>query len=344
MNSKIQKIYGLISEKLKIDFSMCDIDGAIICGKALDVKNAPIFDNEIYQDEVFTWFKARINGKNCIGNIKAVGQAGINYAVIILNLIEEDKSSLGVVSRAEFCRAILLGETTSAQAETYMRKYSLKDRPCFVMIISVLNGVIEDVKDVLDTYGESNLDFVIDMGSEHLAFIKFVGEEDGDYSSSSEYAQFLSRSIYEETGKRVKINIGGTVGSMSELSLSYTQAMTAVRMSATLNTAGNVHTFKEYAFYQMIEDLPKYKLKEYLDALSDARVKELLADKEIVKTADEFLENNLNMSETARKLYLHRNTLSYRLDKIESCTGLDIRRFSDAVTFRLITVLNKLVR
>ena len=63
----------------------------------------------------------------------------------------------------------------------------------------------------------------------------------------------------------------------------------------------------------------------------------------MVNTAEEFLENSLNVSETSRKLYMHRNTLMYRLDKIERVTGLNLRKFSDAVTFRLITILNKLV-
>jgi len=71
---------------------------------------------------------------------------------------------------------------------------------------------------------------------------------------------------------------------------------------------------------------------------------EVFNDAEMVDTADEFLESSLNVSETARKLYLHRNTLIYRLDKIEKETGLNIRRFSDAITFRLISLLSKLVR
>ena len=57
----------------------------------------------------------------------------------------------------------------------------------------------------------------------------------------------------------------------------------------------------------------------------------------------EFLQNSLNVSETSRNLFMHRNTLMYRLDKIERMTGLNLRKFSDAVTFRLITILGKLV-
>ena len=78
--------------------------------------------------------------------------------------------------------------------------------------------------------------------------------------------------------------------------------------------------------------------------LMDTNAREIFDDEEMVNTAEEFLENSLNVSETSRKLYLHRNTLTYRLDKIEKATGLNIRKFSDAVTFRLITILSKLVR
>ena len=71
------------------------------------------------------------------------------------------------------------------------------------------------------------------------------------------------------------------------------------------------------------------------------RVEGEVSDKEIMETAEEFLENNLNASETARKIYVHRNTLMYRLDKIEKVTGLNIRNFADAVTFRFMTILYK---
>ena len=75
----------------------------------------------------------------------------------------------------------------------------------------------------------------------------------------------------------------------------------------------------------------------------DASAREIFDDKEMVDTAEEFLENSLNVSETARKRYLHRNTLNYRLDKIEKSTGLNIRKISDAITFKMITVLIKTI-
>ena len=94
----------------------------------------------------------------------------------------------------------------------------------------------------------------------------------------------------------------------------------------------------------MLEDIPESKLADYLSVLLDGEAKELLKDEEMVNTAEEFLENSLNVSETSRNLYMHRNTLMYRLDKIERIMGLNLRKFSDAVTFRIITILNKLLK
>ena len=69
----------------------------------------------------------------------------------------------------------------------------------------------------------------------------------------------------------------------------------------------------------------------------------MFGDEELYETADAFLESSLNLSETSRQLFMHRNTLMYRLDKIERITGLNIRKFSDAVTFRILSVLHRLL-
>ena len=83
---------------------------------------------------------------------------------------------------------------------------------------------------------------------------------------------------------------------------------------------------------------------KYLEILMDKSARAIFDDQEMISTAEEFLENSLNVSETSRKLFLHRNTLMYRLDKIEKLTGLNLRNFSDAVTFRLITMLIRLTK
>jgi len=95
-----------------------------------------------------------------------------------------------------------------------------------------------------------------------------------------------------------------------------------------------------------IKNKPIEKIKQslfnHLITLIDKKSLEILNDNESMETAEVFFKNSLNISETARIMFLHRNTLIYRLDKIEKATGLNIKHFNDAVTFRLISILHKL--
>ena len=168
-------------------------------------------------------------------------------------------------------------------------------------------------------------------------------EETSEYQSAADFASFLVRSLLEELGVKAHVGVGGVVKKFDDVGVSYQQAAAALRMSGTFNSKGNVHTYREFLLIRMLEDIPESKLGEYLSVLLEGDARELLKDEDMVNTAEEFLENSLNVSETSRNLYMHRNTLMYRLDKIERVTGLNLRKFSDAVTFRLITILHKLV-
>jgi carbohydrate diacid regulator len=89
--------------------------------------------------------------------------------------------------------------------------------------------------------------------------------------------------------------------------------------------------------------VPKQNLSKFLSALVFDNGNEIFSDVELLETGDCFLKNNLNLSETAREMYIHRNTLTYRLEKIEKLTGLDIKKFSDALNFRILYILYKTI-
>ena len=225
-----------------------------------------------------------------------------------------------------------------------MHKFRIEDAPCFAMIIAFDKEHAAEINELFLSYGGEKNDFVLPIDETQFAFIKFSDEESVEYQSSAEYAEFLSQTVFEEIGVNVAVFIGGTVESAYDLNSSYSQATAAYRMAKGLNVNSGVHSYKDYILITILEDLPIYKQNEYMSVLMDNAAKEIFSDKEMTDTAEEFLNSNLNISETSRKLYLHRNTLMYRLDKIERATGLNIRKFSDAVTFRLITMLSKLVK
>lgn len=323
-----------IRENTGIDFDVYSETGEFIFGEdkgkpafvpegvAADVKNSRVL------------FKFRYKSKNYVGSVAGVNKASRNYSYLICELAEQSFAK-GNLTKEEFFKSVIFGEASYYTIKKYAKKYYRGGKAC-VMIISHDSGDEEEITDVISNYAESVSDFCFALEDGLLVYVKFLQEENGEYSSVVEYAEFLAQSIYEETGVSVGVCIGGTVKSPADLSSSFVQAMSAQRMNTSIFRREGVHSFKEFIMVKMLEDMPKFKLTEYLDTLLDASAREIFDDAEMINTAEEFFENSLNVSETSRKLYLHRNTLNYRLDKIRKETGLDLRRFQDAVVFRIL--------
>ena len=289
-----------------------------------------------------TLFKFKYKNKNYIGAIAGVNSASKNYAYLICELAEQsfNKSNL---SKEEFFKSVLFGEASYYTIKKYAKKYFKGGKAC-AMLIALDSGREQEVYNVVNGYTEGSSDFVCALEDGMCALVRFLDEENGEYRSVAEFAEFLVQSVYEETGMRIGVFIGGTVENAADLASSFSQAISAHRMNDSVNRRAGVHSFKEFIMVKMLEDLPKFRLSEYLEMLLDPQAREIFEDSDMVNTAEGFFENGLNVSETSRKLYLHRNTLNYRLDKIEKSTGLNIRKIPDAITFRMITIILKLVR
>ncbi len=334
-----------IKEKTGIDLSVYTDKGDYVAG------NSDPNGKVEHVDEVtsivtknVTLFPIKHRSKIFIGSIAGAGMPERTYAFLISEIAENYFFKEPELTRADFYKAILLGELNYSQLRKYIRKFSIPDTPSCAMLLNVGNDKVDEVINHLKTFSDEKLDFVVKLDAFTCAFIKYNDESTGEYQSYTEYAEFLAQSVYEELGVIIQISIGGTVKSVYDLATSFNQAQSAQRMAVSLSAKGQVHSFKDYILIKMLEDLPKAKLNEYKEILMDASAREIFEDDEMINTAEEFLENSLNISETSRNLYLHRNTLMYRLDKIEKQTGLNLRKFSDAVTFRLITILAKLVK
>ena len=345
MDKDIKAFIKEICDKTGVHFSVYNKDGEFIDGDSSFDGQVPKDINDIVLDgkTAQTFFPIKYKGKNLIGRISGCDKIQQNYAFLISELVENLYFKESGLTKSEFYKAVLFGELSHSQIYKYMHKFSIPELSVFVMLVGAEGKQIEEIKNIL-VNGCEELDFVVDIDKNQLAFIKFVSDTTNEYQSPIEYAEFIKQMVYEETGINIKIAIGSTVNSIVQASISFSHAVWAFRMQSALGTKGDIHSFKEYVLIKMLEDLPKYKLGENLETLMDSGAKEIFNDEEMINTAEEFLENNLNTSETSRKLYLHRNTLIYRLDKIERATGLNIRKFSDAVTFRLITILSRLVK
>ena len=257
----------------------------------------------------------------------------------LVRYLVESSEAHTLSDRPALLKSILLGEGGTISAMRFIIKYNLTDGKCFAVDLVPDRHLEEAYQHVLHCL-EGTMDLAVKMDDTRLAIVHFSAEGQSPY----EFAQFLAQSLYEELGFHASVGVGCEMQSFSEIAVSYTQAVTAVRMSAIFHGEGEVHSYREYLLVRMLEDVPEGMLKDYMEQFRFEDAAEIFEDEDMVATAEAFLESSLNVSETARNLFMHRNTLMYRLDKIERITGLNIRKFSDAVTFRIITILYRLLQ
>lgn len=309
--------------------------------KEIDVKNVL---GEVFFDEKNnrTIFCFKLCGKQYFGSIPNVGEEAKRNALLLKDLAESGKIKSEDYTIEDFYKAILTNEMTYLEANRFLEIFSIPQRDCLALLLVLEKSKINDVLGVVESYVEKD-DCSVVISPSSIVLVKFKNAS-VDSQSYKEFSENLLQTIYEEVGVKGKIYMGLIVNKVQDLNLSYAQALMAVRISQTLQVKGAVYNYKDFVLYKMLEDLPKFKLNEYLEALLDYVDSNIFEDDEMIETAEEFLDNNLNISETSRNLYLHRNTLTYRLDKIATETGLDVRKFSDAVTFRLITMIKKLLK
>ena len=295
-------------------------------------------------DENVTYFLCKNPPQTLVGVIVGSNEVSRNYAVMVAKLIENTLlgSKIAVDKEARF-RMLFSGELNKLQLEALRSGYSDKSFNYYVLSLIVKPpSKIGDVISLLQTVSDND-DVITQMDGKTIVYIKKCGGSD-EYSSANDFAYVLHENIIEELRVDVKINVGGTVHCFDDLLDAYKNSLFAYSFGSMLDPRSSVYSYKEYVMVKILSDIPKDSLTEYFDILLDKSSLDILKDEELMNTADVFMKNSLNISETSRSMYMHRNTLIYRLDKIENATGLNIRHFSDALTFRLITMLNKLIK
>ena len=334
--SELKKVVREISEKLNIQFSFY-AEGRATSGPVCD---KPF--EEVADDGQYTYFRFMYRGTGYIGVLEGAGETEKNYALLLPSYVEGFLEQETELSKTDMLKRILLGDSSSMLLYKYATKFSVKGLSAFVIVLRIPKLLPEAIS-LLEQYGGNSLDTALKMSEDTCAFVKYVDKENDEYRSENDYAEFLLQLLKEELGLDVAAGVGPTVREFKDVASSYSAAENALRYADVFSAQGNVHSYREFILIRMLEDFPENKLISYLSELTDENSKEIFEDAEMLNTAETFLQNSLNVSETSRNLYMHRNTLLYRLDKIEKATGFNLRLFSDAVSFRVLTVLYKLL-
>lgn len=289
-----------------------------------------------------TFFRFTFQGVGYVGVLQGVGQEMDNYATLLPVYIESFNERSMQLSKTEYLKRILRGECSSVGVYKYAEKFSVAGMPCFAMVLHI-PAMLPEAMEIIKQYDGNSLDVAVDVDANTCALIKFVTQKDEEEVSDVAYAEVLAQSLQEELAIDVKIGIGPMVRSVKEIANSYARAENTLRYVDIFHIKGNVHCYRAFTLLRILEDVSGAQLEAYAAEYIDESFKEVLQEDELLETAEEFLRNSLNVSETSRNLFMHRNTLLYRLDKIEKATGLNIRSFSDALSFYVLTAVYRLL-
>ena len=150
----------------------------------------------------------------------------------------------------------------------------------------------------------------------------------------------LVNAINTEAMVNVRLSFGTIIPELKEVSQSYKEAGMALDVGRIFYPERNILSYRELGIGRLIHQLPVSLCEMFLEEVFAGNTVDQF-DEETLSTVDKFFENSLNISETARQLFVHRNTLVYRLEKIQKQTGLDVRVFEDALTFKIAVMVEK---
>ena len=231
---------------------------------------------------------------------------------------------------------ILPGDLTAKTRELHIAT----DVTRVVMTVRVDAGHDQAAMDMITSiFPDKERDFIIRVDSNDIAIVK---EAKSNVSDKDAYkmAKSLLDTINSELMINASIGIGTIINDIKDLAKSYRESHVALEVGKVIDTDKNIVSYNKLGIGRLIYQLPTTLCKLFLDEVFVKGSLDTL-DHETIITIQKFFEKNLNVSETSRQLYVHRNTLVYRLDKVQKLTGLDLRVFDDAIVFKVAMMVKK---
>ncbi len=209
-----------------------------------------------------------------------------------------------------------------------------------VYIVETKNGADSGALDAVKTlFAAKTKDFVTAVDEKNVIIVREVKPTE-TYDDLEHVAETVLDMLNTEAMIQAKISFGSIVSEIKDVSRSYKEAKTALEVGKIFYIEKDIVGYTNLGIGRLIYQLPIPLCKMFIkEIFSDISPDDF--DEETIATINKFFENNLNVSETSRQLYIHRNTLVYRLDKLERSTGLDLRVFDDAITFKIALMVVK---
>lgn len=300
-----------IENALNCKIGVYDLKGKLICGEDVGYLNT---DDMLVKDGL-TYIKC---DKVIISVSSLLSQDVVNLLkLIVYNAFKETATNL--MQPIEY---ILKHDVSYESLKGRYEEYKALYIRC--------NEDIEDI--LLNVYSGYDVDFVKDENGIYL-IKKFEDDENEAIS--------IINGIWDEKGINIIIGSGKTVKGEYTIKHSAENAKISACLAERLGFKNGYFKYEKMVIYDLINGLRRDFLEKLFSSI-DNNFLNILRDRELINTAEEFLRCDLNISEAARRLYIHRNTLLYRIEKIKLITGLDIKAFEEAMVFKLLLIVYRL--
>ncbi len=346
-NQILQKTVDDLSAIVHTDFAVTASDGEVLA-TTFDGANAyedrvKEFANAASEEEVFEDARA----------YKIFDESQLEF-VVIAKGTDESSDTAGRIATLQvgelmvaykerfdkdnFIKNLLLDNLLLVDIYNRAKKLHLEIERRRVVLIVETNTPKKDGNEldkVKFSCGKGDRDFVTAVDEGSIIMVKDIGdvEDEEAYALIEKTAQGIVEAFSKENDT-VRVSYGTIVPELREVSRSYKEAAMALDVGKIFFAEHHVIAYSVLGIGRLIYQLPIPLCKMFIKEIFEKQPPDEF-DEETLVTINKFFENSLNVSETSRQLYIHRNTLVYRLDKIQKSTGLDLRVFEDAITFKI---------
>ena len=352
-NSVFQSVMVQLKDVTDREFGVIDAEGFVVSstdltlqgerwpdavGRMIDSTDGTLFYRERY-------FRSLVNGNNafeyavlCTGEDEQA-KTYCNLAYISLSEAKafyEEKHDRGTFVKNIIMDNILPGDIYLRAKELH---FSTESPRAVFLVRQVGHTDVGTLDVVTNLFPDRLQDFVLSINETDVAVVKQINgsttEEDLE-----RMAKKIEDTLRNELFVRTVIGIGTISEHLRSLADSYKEAQTAIEVGKVFDTEKTIINYENLGIGRLIYQLPTTLCEIFLSEVFKKNTIESL-DQETLFTINKFFENNLNVSETSRKLFVHRNTLVYRLEKIKKLTGLDLRLFDHAIVFKVALMVRK---
>ena len=350
-NQILQNTIDGLKNITRREFSIVDRDGKVVVTTEIEKINTSIdaiefFVNSPAENQLvqgYQYFKVLDNGNTeyivlAKGEDEEVYQIGKIACFQIQSLLVAYKERY---DRDNFIKNLLLDNLLLVDIYSRAKKLHIENDVKRIVYLIEMNAdkELNCVEIVKNSTCVKVKDFVTAIDEKTIILVKELSDKE-DKEEIDQFANEISNKITEEIRCDVLVSIGSIIHDLKNISSSFKEAKMALEVGKIFEENKKITKYEQLGIGRLIYQLPNNLCEMFMKEVLKGITIEFF-DEETLTTVAKFFENNLNVSETSRQLYIHRNTLVYRLDKLQKMTGLDLRNFDDAIIFKIMLMVSK---